>query len=398
MSSHNAARPLRPDSADYDREAGQESTPASFPVVTTVLLILMIGLFVAMQRAGHGSIDAVSMQFGDKRQELIRAGQWQRFITPIFLHGSWPHLITNGLSLFWFGSQIERVYGARRYLVLFLISGIAGNLFSYWFQPTPSLGASGALFGLIGAALVFPLRYRDLVPAHVRAAMMRQLIPITLLNVAFSFTPGIDKWAHFGGLIGGALLGLFLRPALLDDRRPNAVRDMSLSLLCALLLVLTAGAAFAQWRSSKLPPVIKMVTYSFGSNELRWSFSLPERWVKSDRSANGGAIWMTADGAALGMTLVPTPPDPAQLANQLRTQGASVENTTVAAKPALLAARRDGNSMITGCYAFASDQTLFFQMQSPIKSYPTASQDFLHMISSARFLPVAPPTKPLPGR
>src|SRR5581483_6443175 len=104
----------------------------------------------------------------------------------------------NSLFLYCFGAQIETLYGWRKYLIIYLVAGVAGNLFSFLLSPGPSLGASGALFGLVGAGIVFPLRFRSLVPARARAEILRQLLTVVVVNLMIGFMPGshIDNWAH----------------------------------------------------------------------------------------------------------------------------------------------------------------------------------------------------------
>ena len=132
-------------------------------------------------------------------------GEWWRLITSTFLHGSIIHLGFNMLMLWWIGSPIEQAIGRGRFLLLYFVSGLAGSagalLLSEPFQPT--VGASGAIFGLLGAALVFE-RQRNYV-------LGGSALSIIVLNLVISFAvPNISIGGHLGGLIGGALCGLAL--------------------------------------------------------------------------------------------------------------------------------------------------------------------------------------------
>jgi membrane associated rhomboid family serine protease len=132
-------------------------------------------------------------------------GDWWRLITSTFLHGSIIHLGFNMLMLWWIGSPIEAAIGRGRYLMLYLVSGLAGSAGALLLtEPNrATVGASGAIFGLLGAALVFE-RQRNYV-------LGGSALSIIVLNLVLSFAvPGISIGGHLGGLIGGALCGLAL--------------------------------------------------------------------------------------------------------------------------------------------------------------------------------------------
>lgn len=124
-----------------------------------------------------------------------------RLFTPMFLHADVMHLFSNMIALFFFGTAVENVYTKFEYLVVYFVSGLIGNLFSLLLLPpfSLSLGASGAIFGLIGAAFI------------VIAREDQSLLFIALLYLAYfifsSFSPGINIWAHLFGLAGGLLIG-----------------------------------------------------------------------------------------------------------------------------------------------------------------------------------------------
>lgn len=128
-----------------------------------------------------------------------------RLITSIFLHGGILHLLCNMYSLYIIGREIENFYGRFKYITIFILSGIIGNLLSMCFlqDRVITIGASGAIFGLIGALLYFGYHYR----VYLSAAMRSEIIPIIILNLLIGFaTPGINNIAHIGGLIGGVLV------------------------------------------------------------------------------------------------------------------------------------------------------------------------------------------------
>jgi len=134
----------------------------------------------------------------------IRAGQYYRLLTGIFLHGSIWHLFFNCYALYVIGSQIENFLGRVKYFVIYLFSGLVGALFSMSFSGgTGSVGASGAIFGLMGAMLYFGYYYR----VYLGNVVKSQILPLIALNLGMGFLlSGVDNFAHIGGLIGGIMM------------------------------------------------------------------------------------------------------------------------------------------------------------------------------------------------
>ncbi len=138
----------------------------------------------------------------------IRAGQYYRLFTGIFLHGSIFHLLFNCYALYVLGSQIESFFGKFKYIIIYLFSGLAGSLLSITLSGSVgAIGASGAIFGLMGSLLYFGYHYR----VYLGNVVKSQIIPLILLNLAVGFiSPGIDNWGHIGGLIGGIVITMAL--------------------------------------------------------------------------------------------------------------------------------------------------------------------------------------------
>ena len=138
----------------------------------------------------------------------IRAGQYYRLFTGMFLHSDIIHLFCNCYSLYIVGSQIENFLGRIKFLIIYLFSGIAGSLLSMTFCGTNySIGASGAIFGLLGSLLYFGYYYRVYLGNVIRS----QIIPVILANLAIGFLiPNVDNFAHIGGLIGGCMITMAL--------------------------------------------------------------------------------------------------------------------------------------------------------------------------------------------
>lgn len=134
----------------------------------------------------------------------IRGGQYYRLLTGMFLHGSIFHIFFNCYALYIIGSQIESFMGKTKYIIIYLFSGIMGSLFSMTFGgATASIGASGAIFGLMGALLYFGYYYR----VYLGNVLKSQIVPLILFNLILGFIiPGVDNFGHIGGLVGGLLI------------------------------------------------------------------------------------------------------------------------------------------------------------------------------------------------
>lgn len=133
---------------------------------------------------------------------FITSGQYYRLITGIFCHASIWHLVFNMYALYIIGMQLESFLGKYKYLTIYLLSGLSGSLLSILFSSNYSVGASGAIFGLMGSLLYFGYYYR----VYLDSVVKSQIIPLILINliIGFSFN-GIDNFAHVGGLVGGIL-------------------------------------------------------------------------------------------------------------------------------------------------------------------------------------------------
>src|SRR5699024_1602841 len=151
---------------------------------------------------------ATLLLFGAKFNPLIAAGEYWRLITPMFLHIGIVHLLINSITLYYLGSMVENIAGHWRYLVIYLASGLMGNLFSYQFSENISAGASTALFGLFAVFLAL----KNLFPRnrHIQS-IGSQYLTLVGINLAFGIMgSGIDIWGHVGGLVGGFLMTMAL--------------------------------------------------------------------------------------------------------------------------------------------------------------------------------------------
>jgi rhomboid protease GluP len=135
---------------------------------------------------------------------IVNNGEYYRLLTGAFLHGGIYHYIVNMYSLYILGSQIEGFLGRGKYLAVYLFSALIGSLFSIIFNTVPSVGASGAIFGILGSLLYFGYHYR----VYLGSVIKSQILPLIILNLAIGFLSNgqIDNFAHIGGLIGGILM------------------------------------------------------------------------------------------------------------------------------------------------------------------------------------------------
>jgi rhomboid protease GluP len=215
----NQNQPLPPETTSPPTGyAGQAiARPVFRPYVTYALIATCVVVFLLQAAtnnpAGVILTNSTVTRALDKDNSMILHGQLWRLITPMFLHGSISHLAINMFSLFYIGPSVERFYRRWRYLALFLIGGFAGNVMSFIFTASPSLGASTAIFGLLGAEGVLLFQNREIFERTAQA--LSQLVIVAIINLVYSVaTPGIDFWGHVGGLIGGMLFAWFGGPLL----------------------------------------------------------------------------------------------------------------------------------------------------------------------------------------
>ncbi|QUW23725.1 rhomboid family intramembrane serine protease [Sporosarcina sp. Marseille-Q4063] len=173
-----------------------------YPIVT-ILLFINISIFLITLLPGIGVIVQTA---GIGVNYLIADGDWWRFVTPMFLHGGFMHILFNMFCLFVFGPELEKLTGKMRFTTLYMLSGIFANVATYFFQDLSyaHLGASGAIFGIFGAfgALIY----------YTKRSMpqLRQIIlPIIVISIIMTFVgPNINATAHIAGLVVGFLIGL----------------------------------------------------------------------------------------------------------------------------------------------------------------------------------------------
>lgn len=178
----------------------------------TVFVYVLQLLSVAIYGYAVYQIDWLEI-YGARFNDAIRAGELWRFITPVFLHGSVPHVFFNMYALLSIGSFLERQFGHGRFALLYFLGAFSGNVISFLFagENGYSVGASTAVFGLVAAELIFFYQNQKLFGDFARRAMSNVFF-IIVVNLLIGLSPGIDNWGHVGGLLGGAIFAWFAGP------------------------------------------------------------------------------------------------------------------------------------------------------------------------------------------
>jgi rhomboid protease GluP len=185
---------------------------ARSPTVTYVIMGLTVFVYLLQMLGQQFLGNDYAALIGLKSNLAIYQGQFYRLFTPMLLHGSFLHLAFNMYALFVIGTRLERVMGHARFVALYIVAGFAGNVMSFLFQPSPSLGASTAIFGILAAEAVFIYMNRQYV-VNARN-MLTNIITLLGINLLLGLSGQIDNWGHLGGLIGGAIFAWFGGPKI----------------------------------------------------------------------------------------------------------------------------------------------------------------------------------------
>ena len=183
-----------------------------WPPATLALIVTLVAIFGWQEVNGSLRSTAGIVDAGALVRSRVLEGEYWRMLSATMLHGSGEHLFGNCIALYILGLAGEHALGSWRFLLLYVASGLAGSLASVLTGPGPSVGASGAIFGLMGGVVLILYRYRRIY--HVRDKEIGFVLAAwgayTILTGALD--PQIDNWAHFGGLLCGALLALAIKP------------------------------------------------------------------------------------------------------------------------------------------------------------------------------------------
>ena len=183
-------------------------------LMTYIIMAMCVVMYLVTVLMGLNNMNLLLL--GANNIELLKHGQIYRLIIYGFLHGSIVHLISNMYCLYVIGSQVENNLEKKRFLIVYFVSMITGGLLSALFNDGISIGASGAIFGLLGALLYFGLHFR----LYLSEALRTRIIPVIVLNLIIGFAvPGIDVVCHIGGLIGGFLSAMMVGIPDIDNKK-----------------------------------------------------------------------------------------------------------------------------------------------------------------------------------
>lgn len=263
------------------------------PVAVTTIILVNVAVFLVMLAqyglmdpfaSGQPDVDVSTLtRFGAKTNALIRQGQHWRLLAHAFVHIGIVHLLVNACALYALGRLCESIYGSRRFLILYVASGIAGGLGSFLFSDSVSAGASGAVFGLAGAGLVFSLKAGRWLPVQKRSQIALVLMLCIAVNIAFGILhPQIDNYAHLGGLCGGVLVSLLLR-ADVSVRRRRRSSEMPMNLFFALTLV-ALGHTGLKWAKEAFVTGVetRMQSFLFAQDGLKFDYPLAWQYERTE--------------------------------------------------------------------------------------------------------------------
>jgi rhomboid protease GluP len=232
--------PPAPARAGADGDALQQRWFGRGSWVVVALAVASAAIFVGEEFAGGSDSRAVLLRFGATRPAHVRAGEWWRLVTALFVHVGARHLLANVATLLVLGPALAAALGAGRFALVYVVAGAAGNALSYRYMPPDvvSAGASGAILGVLGA--LGGQRLRFAASARYRGWQVIAAV-LAYLAIAVGAAPEVDTFAHLGGLAAGLALGLVVPP---PARAPTAA-ERRLSIACGAAAALVVAAAFA---------------------------------------------------------------------------------------------------------------------------------------------------------
>ena len=211
--------------------------------LTQIIFGINAAVFLGMALSSSTVMDFPGREliaWGANAGALTLSGEWWRLLTNVFVHGGLLHIAFNMWCLWNLGALCESLYGRWTYAAIYLICGVGASLASAaWHPYVPSVGASGAIFGLAGALIAAFKLGEFSVPRAALSGTLRSLGAFVVYNLIFGFAlPGIDNTAHIGGLITGLIVGALI--ALIAPRQEQAPRR--LAVFVVVILALAGGA------------------------------------------------------------------------------------------------------------------------------------------------------------
>ncbi len=297
------------------------------PVATVILVVLCVGAYLACLSLGKVVDGLILVCCGAKdRALIIEEGQWWRLVSAGFLHGNLIHLVVNMAALVSIGRLVERLWGTPRFLLIYLVSLIGGNVASLAATPGISVGASGAILGLFGALAAYSIRYRHLLAPRGRWVLWVNMAVVAAAQVAIGLlVPFIDNAAHAGGALTGAALAIVLRPESL--RQPGrVVREFAVRLAVFAVAVITAFAlseAAGHAVRSQWLTVARSGFHTVVARGGEFSLMVPQGWrYEPPTRPHGQHVFIRPGVAAISVRVVPPRQglDPLPVADSLKAQ------------------------------------------------------------------------------
>lgn len=296
------------------------------PYATLSLMAVLVGVFALQGFWGGLDLPPLLARMGSLIPERARAGEWWRYFSCSFLHFGALHVGLNLLLLWMLGRFLEPAVGSARFLLIYFLAALAGSLCGSLFVIGQSVGASGGIWGLLGAEVVMAFHPRRLMPALLIPLARRVAVANLLLNLLGSFNPDVDLFAHLGGGLMGALAVLILAaagrlPTYGSSRRVGhrAPRGAAAGLCCLFGVgLVTAQLHGRPWRLSQLPEMLSVFVAAPG-----WRLSLPAGLSPADGGGRPGAARfgdLAYDCCAVDITWTESPPSflaPAQALAEL---------------------------------------------------------------------------------
>lgn len=256
--------PVGPSAAYSDQLLSMWVDWSNKALVVKAILLANVVMFVLMVIASGGkeltnpTADFL-INWGANAGAYTLDGDYWRILSAAFLHGSFLHIAMNMAVLWDVGPLVERIYGSKRFLILYLFAAVTASLNTLFWNPGGvSVGASGAVFGAFGALLAFYQSHRKTIPAHVIKEKSRVVAAVIGYNLIFGLLqPNIDNAGHVGGLIGGFLMGIVLSPREPLQRRVR--------LLEVLGVAVSAALCFGVWHADKMVPMDKTGSFAIQS-------------------------------------------------------------------------------------------------------------------------------------
>ena len=199
------------------------------PYVTIGIIVFLWLVFLYYKVGDVAWLVNNFILFGD----WVREGEIYRLLTGTFLHADLLHILCNTYALYIVGSMVEGYYGRKKFAIIYLVSAITGSLLSICMSDIPSVGASGAIFGLLGSLVYFGYHYR----VYFGSVILQRIIPVIIINLGIGFMMSeIDNFAHIGGLIGGFLISKALGINS-KDKKSDKINGIIMSIIYIAFLV-----------------------------------------------------------------------------------------------------------------------------------------------------------------